>query len=180
MPSLNFSTQAYLDQYLSKKDPGFAVMVTAPWGAGKTHLIKALIDKFEDDKPLYISLFGVGTRAEFDRAIVRAFWPKSNGEVAKLGRQLKNALSGMSFFGNSANLNNVDLTEIIMTKLPGTLIFDDLERATLPATEILGAINNFIEHEAKRVVLLANEANFWNDKSIKEKEKVVGLILIQH
>lgn len=64
-----------------------------------------------------------------------------------------------------------------MTKLPGTLVFDDLERATLPAPEILGAINNFIEHEAKRVVLLTNETNLWDDETIKEKEKVVGRTL---
>lgn len=177
MPNLNSSTNAYLKQYLSKNDPGFAVMLTAPWGAGKTHLIKALIDKFEDDKPLYISLFGVGTRAEFDRAIVRAFWPMSNESAAKLVRQLKNLVSGINVFGNSINLNNVDLTEVIMTKLPDTLVFDDLERATLPPSEILGAINNFVEHEGKRVVLLANETILWDDETLKEKEKVVGRTL---
>ena len=177
MPDLNSSTQAYLDQYISTDDPGFAVMLTAPWGAGKTHLIKALIEKVGDEKPLYVSLFGVGTRAEFDRAIVRAFWPKSDGEVAKLARQLKNLISGINVFGNSINLNSVDLTEVIMTKLPSTLVFDDLERATLPASEILGAINYFVEHDRKRVVLLANETNLWNDKTIKEKEKVVGRTL---
>lgn len=176
MKDLNSSTRAYLENYFLSRDPKFAVLLSAPWGAGKTHLINDII-KGEVEKPLYVSLFGVGSRADVDRAIVRALWPKTDKGMAKVGTQVKNFVSGLEAFGFSADLSKVDLTEIMLTKLPKTLIFDDLERATLPLTELLGAINKYVEHERKRVVLLANEDSLWGEDGRKEKEKLIGQTL---
>jgi hypothetical protein len=77
----------------------------------------------------------------------------------------------------SADLNKIDLTEFVIAKLPNSLIFDDIERAGLSIKEVLGAVNGFVEHEGKHVVLLANEDNLWDEESLKEKEKVVGRTL---
>ncbi|MEE9313385.1 MAG: P-loop NTPase fold protein [Rhizobiaceae bacterium] len=177
MTDLNSSTRDYLKNYFSSQNPRFAVLLSAPWGAGKTHLINELIEEEEVEKPLYISLFGVGSRSEIDRAIVRAMWPKTDSDVAKIGTQVKNFVSGIRGFGFSFDLSKIDLTEVMLTKLPNTLIFDDFERATLSITELLGAINGYVEHQGKRVVLLANEDNLWGEDGIREKEKVIGQTL---
>lgn len=177
MTDLNLSTRAYLKSYFSTPDPKFAVLLSAPWGAGKTYLIKDLIKEEDVEKPLYVSLFGVGSRIDIDRAIVRAMWPKTDSDVAKVGNQVKNFVSGLKIFGVSIDLSKIDLTEVMLTKLPNTLIFDDFERSTVSITELLGAINGYVEHEGKRVVLLANEDDLWGDGGIREKEKVIGQTL---
>lgn len=177
MQDLNASTKAYLENYLSLSNPKFAVLLSAPWGAGKTHLINGFLEDGDDDKPLYVSLFGVSSRGEVDRAIVRALWPKSDSEAAKWGTQFKNFISGIKGLGFSLDLSKVDLTEVMLARLPKTLIFDDLERATLSVTDLLGAINNYVEHQGKRVVLLANEKDLWGKDELKEKEKVIGQTL---
>ncbi len=177
MTDLNSSTRAYLKNYFSSQNPRFAVLLSAPWGAGKTHLINDLIKEEEVEKPLYVSLFGVGSRSDIDRALVRAMWPKTDSDVAKICTQVKNFISGLKVAGVSADLSKIDLTEVMLTKLPNTLVFDDFERTKLSITELLGAINGYVEHEGKRVVLLANEDNLWKKDGIREKEKVIGQTL---
>ncbi|WP_170546535.1 P-loop NTPase fold protein [Ruegeria arenilitoris] len=177
MTDLNASTRAYLQQYLSSPEPGFAVLLTAPWGAGKTHLVRSLLTEDNPEKPLYVSLFGIGNRDELEKALVRAFLPKSDSDVAKAGKQLRDFISGIKAFGFSVDLTKIDLTEFVIAKLPNALIFDDIERAKMPVKEVLGAVNGFVEHEGKHVVLLANEEGLWDNESIKEKEKVVGRTL---
>ena len=37
------------------------------------------------------------------------------------------------------------------------IVFDDLERSLMRPEELLGFINNFVEHDTKHVILIANE-----------------------
>jgi hypothetical protein len=48
----------YLGHYLSLDKPGYAVLVTDEWGAGKTYQVKGLIPQADR---YYVSLFGVQT-----------------------------------------------------------------------------------------------------------------------
>jgi len=173
MSAINAATRAYLTDYL-KSPAGFAVMLSAPWGAGKTYFIR---DYFEAEEPrnhLLVSLFGVGDRKGIERAIALELFNGADGEV-------------LERFGNGAadvlkKLTGVNLTvrleDLARTRLPKTLIFDDLERSGLNPPDLLGALNGFVERDGKHVILLTNEAKLFEDGDAREvKEKTVGITL---
>ncbi len=172
-PSPNATTLAYLRAYLASERPGFAVLLAAPWGAGKTHLVQSLVEDIRktkpEDTPLYVSLFGVRSREEIERAILMARLPVlDNAWTKALG-----SLTGVALRYLRVELSLDDLARVA---LPTALIFDDLERTSLPPRDILGAINGFVERDGKRVILLANEERLWGEAK-DEKEKVIGRTL---
>ena len=54
----------YLDSYLKKDKPGFAVFLNGPWGSGKTYFINEYKTKIR--KKIYVSLFGISNKKEFE------------------------------------------------------------------------------------------------------------------
>jgi len=153
------------------------VLLAAPWGAGKTHLVRALIGETGGDGPLYVSLFGVRSREDIDAAIAQE---RLRGIAAgKLVRGVNSIAALLRLRGGPAlslSLAQIGRFEMPGFKLPDALIFDDLERTGLPPRDILGAINGFVERDGKTVILLANEERLWRD-SRDEKEKVIGRTL---
>lgn len=62
-------------------------------------------------------------------------------------------------------------------KLEFALVFDDFERCNIDKKDLLGAINEYAENKAIKVIIVADEAKI-NDDSYKEfKEKVVARTL---
>ena len=57
----------YLDSYLKRDKPGFAVFINGPWGCGKTFFIK----HYKNKKLMqcYVSLFGVTNKDEFEHRL---------------------------------------------------------------------------------------------------------------
>ncbi|MCF6306280.1 MAG: KAP family NTPase [Rhodobacteraceae bacterium] len=173
MSDINKATRDYLCAYIDRPDPGFAVMLKAPWGAGKTHLIKEIINEIEGKKPLYVSLFGVGSMEEVEQAIFMASLPMLGTDWAKaVGRVGKMALKFIP-----VDFKGIKPEDFLKLELPQTLIFDDLERTRMAPREILGTINGFVEHQGRNVIVLANEKKLWGKKNRKEKEKVIGRTL---
>ena len=125
----NSHVRAYLEAYLKRKDPGHAILLTAPWGAGKTHLAQRLM-KGKD--ALYVSLFGVKDSDDIDRAILLRrmnlldnAWSKGIGRVGAVAwKYLK--------------MPELKPAEFAKLALPGTLVFDDLERTNMPVGELAG------------------------------------------
>ncbi|WP_022704095.1 P-loop NTPase fold protein [Pseudorhodobacter ferrugineus] len=161
--------KAYLENYLALPNPGFAIMINAPWGAGKSHAIKPY--KASKDV-LYVSLFGAKKTEDIDRAILLERLPLLDNAWTKgLGSVAGTALEYMKF-----DLKPESFAQI---GLPSTLIFDDLERTSLTIPELFGHLNGFVEHQGKRVIVLANEEELQGKHPdyAKYKEKLVGRTL---
>ena len=69
----------------------------------------------------------------------------------------------------------------MIDNLPNLLIFDDVERSEMSPGELLGLINEFVEHQSKKVVLCAfierddaDDRMKKRDDFLVRKEKVVG------
>ncbi len=71
-------------------------------------------------------------------------------EYAKTGLEMSN------FFGVSKNDDKVDYNKFFATD-DKVLCFDDLERANVDVIDILGYINNFVEHDHIKTILICNE-----------------------
>lgn len=180
---VNHQNKQYLDDFIESNNLNYAILLKAPWGAGKTHFIKKFIISISsENKPLYVSLNGISTIKELNKAIAYARFPSLQTKVSKTGKQVKNLISSINILGNSIDLNKFDVTELILFDLPNTLIFDDIERCTLKPIVLFGAINKFVEHEDKRVIFLANEEQLIKaENAIDEynliKEKLIGQTL---
>ena len=71
-------------------------------------------------------------------------------EYAKTGIDMAN------FFGVTENGSKVDYGEFFSTN-DKVLCFDDLERANVDVIDILGYINNFVEHDHIKTIIICNE-----------------------
>ena len=175
----NVAAVCALHEYARIKKPGYAFMIEAPWGAGKTYLVKReLKEALSTDKARYVTLNGVSDRKSFRRALL------ANTSEAKL---MDAASTFGDVFGNLAKVGNVGslaqdaVEERLIKKLPNLLIFDDVERCEMSPGELLGLINDFVEHQAKSVLLCAFIERDDVDDYLKKrgdflsrKEKVVG------
>jgi GTPase SAR1 family protein len=170
----------YLSYYLSlPHPPHYAVMITGPWGIGKTFLIKKLLRELYPDNKLtdesdswnyiYVSLYGLASRDEIDVALFEAVYPFLGSTVAKAGASIGKGV--LKKFG-------VDLSELKLGKPEaGLYIFDDLERSEMPINKVLGYINEFVEHRECRVIIVANEPNIQDHEYRDRREKLIGKTL---
>jgi hypothetical protein len=165
----------YLTYYLGLPHaPGFAVLLSGPWGVGKTYLLKAFLKKlFADDltKYVYVSLYGLSTIEEIDDALFQAAFPALTGTAAKVAGRI--AKSGLKFLKvDPGDWNIKDFLNKFDAKV---YVFDDLERCEAPINKVLGYINQFVEHGSAKVIVLANESEIGLDKDyIRRREKLIG------
>jgi hypothetical protein len=171
----NSAAKRVIENYLQQKAPGYALLVDAPWGSGKTHLIKQVTNCEADPTRLYVTLFDVDSSATFEWALVRAVNPWAESSKASYGKRLKEFVSNIQILGNSVDFTKVNLTEVVLRGLPETLIFDDIERCNLEHKQLSGLINRFVEHQKKRVILIANTEQHKEKGAFNaSREKLIG------
>lgn len=96
---VNEAARGVLSDYPTRPSPGYALLIDAPWGAGKTHFVKRETQCETNGERLYVSLYGVSKSEEFDWALVRALKPLSDSAPAKWLAQAKNFVSGLQVAG---------------------------------------------------------------------------------
>src|ERR1700722_11777661 len=168
----------YLTYYLNLTHvPGFAVLLSGPWGVGKTYLLKAFLkEKFGEDAAqyVYVSLYGLSSIEEIDDALFQAAFPVMTGTAAKVtGRVVKAGLKFLKVDPGEWNIK--DFLNKFKAKI---YVFDDLERCEAPINKVLGYINQFVEHGGAKVIVLANENEIGSDKDyVRRREKLIGKTL---
>lgn len=163
-----------------------AVMIDAPWGAGKTHFIKAYLasrdaaarenDDLIGAPFLYASLYGVSTIDEIREQFFTQAYPVLGSAPVKM---IGTALAGVvkKFTGAEFQPNQMKGKLPLEAKV---LVFDDLERAAMPLVGALGLINTFVEHGDQKVIVIANQAEVPKRQKAaydRQREKVIGRTL---
>ncbi len=172
----------------------YAVMLRGPWGSGKTHLINEFLAeraRRESAKHLYVSLYGLTSFRQIDDAFFRQLHPILSSKGMKIASAIvRGALKATVKF----DLNVIGKDDVtINSQLPDVnfhdyfekpseclLVFDDLERCSMPIPEVMGYINALVEHEGFKVIILANEAEILSRKDSRYaeiKEKLIGQTL---
>lgn len=169
--------------YVKKENTDYAILLNGKWGSGKTYFWENILkDEIENlkvneknQKTIYVSLYGITSIEEINKRIVIENLMNKSKKVQQLvsgklsGKITEMAKMGMGIvksldipvlnkvLESDINYENLlDFTDIV-------LCFDDLERANLEITDILGYINNFVEHDGAKVIIIGNE------KEISEK-----------
>lgn len=77
-------------------------------------------------------------------------------EVTKIPEYAKTGIDMANLFGVTQNGDRVDYSDFFSTE-DKVLCFDDLERANVDVIDILGYINNFVEHDHIKTIIICNE-----------------------
>lgn len=148
-----------------------AVLIDGEWGSGKTFFVKEkllseLNVKFPERSAMYISLYGLNDFSQimdeiYNLAFEKFFDKKiGDGSGEKIGKGLNFVSKVFSAGLKHFNINLDDLPSLSDIKqIKDTIIiFDDLERCNIDANQLLGFINNLVEHNNIKVILVANQA----------------------
>jgi KAP-like P-loop domain-containing protein len=186
----------YLKHYCDQRsDFDYAVLLTGPWGVGKTYLIKKFIesrtidvgDESKKDRTLYVSLYGITSVRQIEDEFLRQLHPILSSKGMKIAwavtKKLVKATAkvelGDEEVSIDAQLPDIDLNDYFETPKECLLVFDDLERCSMNVSDVLGYINSFVEHHGFKAIILANEAAILEngDKYKLIKEKLIGQTL---
>ncbi len=183
----------YILHYLTEDKTKSAIMLTAPWGSGKSFYIqnelKPFLEKEKNGshKCLVVSLYGLKELSEISKALYlesRAKFLNNNSEKMEAGKlATKTILKGVtSFLGIDLSHSDEDMQKLFESiDLSGKLIIlEDLERSGIDILEVLGYVNNLVEQDGVKVLLVANEEEIKQYKPLttttEDQQNVVELI----
>lgn len=172
----NQHVKEYLTYYTSfPHPPHYAVLLNGPWGIGKTYLLKEFLGSLPSKgaKYIYISLYGLTTLDEIDDVLFREMYPVFDNKGAKITGRAVKALG--KYFNISIDLKANELLDRANAEI---FVFDDLERCNISVNRVLGYINEFVEHEGRKAIIICNEKEI-KDKAdyTRVREKLIGKTL---
>ena len=151
----------------------YAIMINGEWGSGKTYFWNNKIRKKIDTMKLngkqyttiYMSLYGISNLEDISKKIfiettqlmdknLRKYMD-ANGQTT-IPEYAKTGIDMANLFGISQNDDRVNYGEFFSTD-DKVLCFDDLERANVDVIDILGYINNFVEHDHIKTIIICTE-----------------------
>ena len=159
--------------YIRSDYTDYAIMINGEWGSGKTyfwnHKIRNKIENMTVNgkklTTIYMSLYGISNLEEISKKIFIETtqlmdknlkrYMDSNGQTF-IPEYAKTGLDMANFFGVTKNGDKIDYENFFSTD-DKVLCFDDLERANVDVIDILGYINNFVEHDHIKTIIICNE-----------------------
>lgn len=171
----------HIKNYLENDKTNSAIMLTGAWGSGKSYYVKnelvPYIDKDNQGKCVIVSLYGIKNLEDISKSIyleIRAKAINKNSEKLSVGKLVaKTIIKGFAgYFGVDLSMSEEDLQKLYNSiDLTGKLIIlEDLERCKIEIIELLGFVNNLVEQDGVKVLLVANEEEIiqYEDKKVKD------------
>ena len=166
-------------RYIDDSAYNYAILIDGEWGCGKTYFISNIlsqeIKQHEEKKAKpralkYVSLYGCKTMHDVQENIAWSFAENAREKIidnANLSKKADNISSNVLL--SSKKIGNAILKKF----LPETslyeissdwlnlgafiFVFDDLERCDCSLNEVFGFLNELVEHENTKVIIVANE-----------------------
>lgn len=187
-------------EYIKKPYTDYAIMINGEWGSGKTHFwnnkLRSAIESIQNKdgklyKTIYISLYGINSLEEISKKIFLETNPiisrnlkkiTDNVEGNVIPEYVKTGLDIANLYGVLQFNQSITDFERVFTTDDKVLCFDDLERANIDIIDILGYINNFVEHDEIKTILICNEkelATKFKNNNIELKTLTATMMLGQ-
>ncbi|ACK73576.1 KAP P-loop domain protein [Gloeothece citriformis PCC 7424] len=178
--------------YIKHPETDFAVMISGEWGSGKTYFWQNILEKrirkeilkeYSSRRIIYISLYGVENIQDIDNYIgikllnlasIEKSFPLLNKSLETVFKALKPVdylhiinlapvKDEMLKLLREQNLKN-NATNLI-------LCFDDLERSKIDLETLLGHINQYVEHNHIKTIIICNESEIGQDEKDNNKDE---------
>lgn len=186
-------------EYIEEDKYKSAILINGEWGSGKTFFIteklsKVIKDKIKNDgKYIYVSLYGVENVEELSNKLYSEICSETLVKLSIVEKEKIDAgikwipklLYFTKFIPFIKNYNSIKkimapiIKEIAKIK-KCVVVFDDIERCKIGIYELFGYINELVEHNEVKAILVANEEKI-PDKENKYneiKEKLVGITIM--
>lgn len=176
----------FIENYLINDKTKSAIMLIGGWGTGKSFYIQNVLKPYLKGKQkdcIIVSLYGLNDLKDISKAIyleertkkirtkiskVKIFRKAESQESAKIvGKTIVKGVT--SFFNIDLTSNEEDLQRLYESlDLSGKLIIlEDLERTNIPIKDVLGYVNNLVEQDGVKVLLVANEQEILKSEEYK-------------
>ena len=159
--------------YIRADYTDYAIMINGEWGSGKTYFwnnkIRNKIESMQVNgkklTTIYMSLYGISNLEEISKKIFIETTQLMDKNLKKymnyneqttIPEYAKTGLDMANFFGVTQNGDKIDYEKFFSTD-DKVLCFDDLERANVDVIDILGYINNFVEHDHIKTIIICKE-----------------------
>ena len=159
--------------YIRKPYTDHAIMINGEWGSGKTYFwnnkVRSKIESTEINgrryRTIYMSLYGISNLDDISKKIFMEMNPNINKSIKKIldernmssiPEYVKTGLDMANAFGVMQANEKVDFSKFFEMD-DKVLCFDDLERANVDVIDVLGYINNFVEHDHIKTIIICNE-----------------------
>lgn len=170
---------AYIKDYTKNDKTNRAIMLTAPWGSGKTYYIKnELVPSLKKDGigTILVSLYGIDSLAELSKNLyieARAKWINKKSEKREIGKIIAKTIvkNVAGHYGIDLSIDEKDMQKLYesVDLSDRLIILDDLERCRIDIVDVLGFVNDLCEQDGAKVLLVANENAI---KSYEKKESI--------
>ena len=193
---VNKGLKVMLDNFLKNSNITGAFFIKGKWGIGKSYFVKNYIENLEKEeneilesnkkekkrKYIYISLNGITSLDEINKSILAQLHPKYERLKKNSVVQCVSGLFKIVAKSNphiSIDLDNKKIDSFFKIKGDLVLIFDDLERCQIDVIQVLGYINQFVEENGFKVIVIGNDEEIKNYKSIdaQNQENIIAAIL---
>ncbi len=157
----------FIKHYIDLDKTKSAIMLTGGWGTGKSHYIKNELVPFlneKDHKCVIISLYGINNIDDISKSIywdlrIKKTLTDSEGIQAGL-LAAKTVIKGItSYFGIDLSASQDDMINLYqsidLSKI--LIIFEDVERSSIDLLDFMGYVNNLVEQDSAKVLLVTNE-----------------------
>jgi hypothetical protein len=148
-------------------------MINGEWGSGKTYFwnnkVKSKIETSDINgkryKTIYMSLYGISNLDDISKKIFIEMNPNLNKSIKKvlesrnissIPEYVKTGIDMANSFGFMQMNEKIDYSKFFDID-DKVLCFDDLERANVDVIDVLGYINNFVEHDHIKTIIICNE-----------------------
>ena len=143
----------YIKHYLEEDKTRSAIMLTAPWGTGKSYYIQNILIPFLEQKGekrcIVVSLYGLNSISDINRSLyIEMRFKKLRSKTESQANSVilgKTVFKGVtSFLGIDITLSEEELSKLYTSIDFGgkLIIFEDIERTNINIFEFLGYINN--------------------------------------
>ena len=175
-------------------NPQFAVLIKGEWGSGKTFLEKKILTETYGenykDKVIWLSVYGISDISQLRQKLFEKIHPVLTHKITKFAlATLKAGVKASTTFDFNNNnqddlsldlsIPNFDDTEH-KAKIKKLLIVDDIERCSIPMSELFGFFSEEILENDVRAIFIANDKKIEDAENEKNdyksiKEKVIGM-----